>query len=123
MLKPLVSPLPVMSKITEKTIHYQLEYCLKNGLLYKYQSGITSVPLIDYFSVSYVNHVIIGDCNLDPTNALLKNFMNSDALYNLIQVDTCFKDKGTCIDFILTNRKCSFKNTNTFETQLVTITT
>ena len=74
--------------------------------------------MIDYFSVSYDNHVIIGDFNLEPSAGLLKNFMKSNALYNLIKVDTCFKGKGTCIDLILTNRKYSFKNTNTFETGL-----
>ena len=44
--------------------------------------------------------------------------MNSSALYNLIKVDTCFKGKETNIDLILTNRKYSFQNTNTFETGL-----
>ena len=40
----------------------------------------------DYFSVSYDNHVIIGDFNLDPSTGLLKHFMNSNALHNLIKV-------------------------------------
>ena len=44
--------------------------------------------------------------------------MNKNAFYNLIKVTTSFKGKGTCIDLILTNRKYSFKNTNTFETGL-----
>ena len=44
--------------------------------------------------------------------------MNSNALYSLIKVDTCFKGKGTCIDLIFTYRRFSFKNTNTFETGL-----
>ena len=68
--------------------------------------------MIDYSSVSYGNHVIIGDFNLEPSTGLLKNFMNSNALYNLIKVDTCFKGKGTCIDLILTNRKYSFTKTS-----------
>ena len=74
--------------------------------------------MIDYFSVSYDNHVIIGDFNLEPSTGLLKHFMNNNAIYNLIKVNTCFKGKGTCIDLILTNRKYSFKNTNAFETRL-----
>ena len=74
--------------------------------------------MIDYFSVSYDNHVIIGDFNLEPSTGLLKHFINSNALYNLIKVNRCFKGKGTCIDLILTNRKYSFKNTNAFETRL-----
>ena len=44
--------------------------------------------------------------------------MNSNALYNLIKVDTSFKCKGTCIDLVLTSRKYSFKNSNTFGTGL-----
>ena len=44
--------------------------------------------------------------------------MNSNALYSLIKVDTCFKGKGTCTDLIFTHRRFSFKNTNTFETGL-----
>ena len=72
----------------------------------------------DYFSVSYDNHVIIGDFNLEPSTGLLKHFMNNNAIYNLIKVNTCFKGKGTCIDLILTNRKYSFENTNAFETGL-----
>ena len=74
--------------------------------------------IIDYFSVSYYNHVIIGDFNLELSTSLLKNLMSSNALYNLIKVDTCFKGKGTCIDFILTNWKYAFQNTNTFKTGL-----
>ena len=74
--------------------------------------------MIDYFSVSYDNHVIIGDFNLEPLTGLLKHFMNSNVLHNLIKVNTCFKGKGTWIDLILTNRKYSFKNTHNFETGL-----
>ena len=61
--------------------------------------------MIDYFSVSYDNHVIIGDFNLELSTVLLKHFMNSNALYNLIKVNSCFKGKRTCIDLIFTNRK------------------
>ena len=74
--------------------------------------------MIDFFSVSYDNHVFMDDFNLELSTGLLKNFMNRNTLYNLIKVDTCFKSKGTCTDFILTNRKYSFKITKTFETGL-----
>ena len=76
--------------------------------------------MIDYFSVSYDNHVIIGHFNLEPSTGLLKNFINSkQRLVQLkqLKVGMCFKGKGTCIDLILTNRKYSFKN-NAFETGL-----
>ena len=64
--------------------------------------------MIDYSSVSYDNHVIIGEFNLEPSTGLLKNFMNSNVLRNLIKVDLCFKGKGTCIDLILANQKYYF---------------
>ena len=59
--------------------------------------------MIDYFSVSYDNHVIKGNFNLETSTRLLKHLMNSNALYNLIKVNTCFKGNGTCIDLIQTN--------------------
>ena len=74
--------------------------------------------MIEYFPVSYGNHVIKGDFNLETSTRLLKHLMNSNALYNLIKVNTCFKGNRTCIDLILTNWKYSFKNTNAFETGL-----
>ena len=74
--------------------------------------------MIEYFPVSYGNHVIKGDFNLETSTRLLKHLMNSNALYNLIKVNTCFKGNRTCIDLILTNWKYSFKNTSTFETGL-----
>ena len=74
--------------------------------------------MIEYFPVSYGNHVIKGGFNLETSTRLLKHLMNSNALYNLIKVNTCFKGNRTCIDLILTNWKYSFKNTNTFETGL-----
>ena len=36
--------------------------------------------------------------------------------YNLIKKQHLFKDDGSCIDLILTNRKYCFKNTRSFET-------
>ena len=39
--------------------------------------------MIDYFSVSYINHVVVGDLILEPSTGLLKNFINSNALHNL----------------------------------------
>ena len=59
--------------------------------------------MIDYFSVSYDNHVIKGNFNLETSTRLLKHLMNSNALYNLIKVNTCFKGNGTCIDLIQAN--------------------
>ena len=49
--------------------------------------------MIDYFSVSYDNHVIKGDFNLESSTGLLKHFMTSNALYNLIKVIRVLKAK------------------------------
>ena len=60
----------------------------------------------------------MGDFNLEPSDTTLKHFLDSNGLYNLIKGHTCFKGKGSLIDLILTNRKFSFKNTQSFETGL-----
>ena len=54
--------------------------------------------------------------NLEPTNPVMINFMNSQNFTNLIKNNTCFKGVGSCIDLILTNRKYCFKNTSSYET-------
>ena len=35
-----------------------------------------------------------------------------------MKTNTCFKDNGSSVDFILTNREYSFKNTTSYETGL-----
>ena len=45
-------------------------------------------------------------------------FLNEHDLSNLIKNDTCFKGEDSCIDLILPNQKCSFKNSTSFETGL-----
>ena len=74
--------------------------------------------VIDHFMKLFDNYIIIGDFNLEPSNTTLKHFLDSNGLYNLIKGDICFKGKGPLIDLILTNRKFSFKNTQSFETGL-----
>ena len=48
----------------------------------------------------------------------MREFVELYNLINLIKTITCFKGKGSCIDLLLTNQKCSFKNTTVFETGL-----
>ena len=43
--------------------------------------------------------------------------MDSQKFVCLIKNKTCFKGTGSCIDLILTNRKYSFKNTPSYETE------
>ena len=60
--------------------------------------------------------MVFGDFNLEPTNPVMINFMDSQNFTNLIKNNTCFKGVGSCIDLILTNRKYCFKNTSSYET-------
>ena len=58
----------------------------------------------------------MGDFNSQPTDSIMKDFMDANGFINLIKSNTCFKGKGSCIDLILTNRKYSFKHSNSVET-------
>ena len=46
----------------------------------------------------------------------MREFVHLYNLINLIKTTTCFKRTGSFIDHLLTNQKCTFKNTNAFET-------
>ena len=59
--------------------------------------------------------IVLSDFNMDPSHTHLSAFMEHYNNYNLIKNNTCFKGDGSCIDLILTNRKCYFKNTSSFE--------
>ena len=99
--------------------------------------------LLDFYPGIYDNKVVFGDFNLEPTNPVMINFMDSQNFANLIKNNTCFKEVvnpvminfmdsqnfriliknntcfkgvGSCIDLILTNRKYCFKNTSSYET-------
>ena len=62
---------------------------------------------------------ILEDFNMEPSDSILKTFMQSHTLFNLIKSNTCFKGRGSCIDLTFTNRKFCFKNSSTFETGLI----
>ena len=74
--------------------------------------------IIDHYSSIYDNHIILGDFNMEPKDPKLASLRHSFNLYNLIKSNTCFKESGSCSDFILTNRKYCFEHTSTFETGL-----
>ena len=59
--------------------------------------------------------MVFRDFNLEPTNPVMINFMNSQNFSNLIKDNICFKGVGSCIDLTLTNRKYCFKNTSASE--------
>ena len=77
--------------------------------------SIQAVPF-DLFADTYDNYLIMGDINMEPSDPSLKTFLNSNNPYNLIKSNTCFRGKGSCIDIFLTNRKYSFKCSDSYET-------
>ena len=74
--------------------------------------------ILDHFTKTYDNHLIMGDVNLEPHDKRLGYFLNSNNLVNLVKTNTCFKGSGFCVYLILTNKKYSFKNTTWYETGL-----
>jgi exonuclease III len=76
---------------------------------------ITNV--LDYYSSSYENIIIMGDFNEEITQSHMNNFLSQFSLYSLIKKPTCYKSSdGRCIDLILTNKNRSFQKSNSFET-------
>ena len=54
---------------------------------------------------------------MDTAANKLSSFIDSNDLFSMIKTPTCFKStQGSCIDLMLTNKKYSFKDTQTFET-------
>ena len=74
--------------------------------------------IIDFYSGVYDNHIALGEFNMDASHTQLSTFMKHYNYYNLIKNKTCFKDDGSCIDLILTNRKYCLKNTSSFKTDI-----
>ena len=58
----------------------------------------------------------MGHFNSQPTDSIMKHFMDANGFINLIKSNTCFKVKSSCIDLILTNKKYSFKHSDSVET-------
>ena len=72
--------------------------------------------MTDLFADAYDNYLIMGDFNIEQSDPSLKAFLNSNNFYNLIKSNTYFKGNGSCIDLFLTNRKYSFKCSDSYET-------
>ena len=73
--------------------------------------------LIDFYSSTYENILILGDFNMEIVDTSMAGFLESHCLKSLNKMPTCFKSKnGKCIDLMLTNKNRSFKYTNIFET-------
>ena len=74
--------------------------------------------VIDFYSsTSVANVVVLGDFNMETGDQVLHSMMEDHNLDSLIKTPTSFNtDQGKCIDLILTNNKCGFLESQTFET-------
>ena len=57
--------------------------------------------MINFFTDTYDNYLIMGGFNIEQSDPSLKAFLSSNKLYNLIKSNTFFKGKGSCIDLFL----------------------
>ena len=57
--------------------------------------------IIDVFSNSYDNFIVMGDFNAPPLDSVIKDFIKVIGLIKLIKENTCFKGQGSRIDLIL----------------------
>ena len=73
--------------------------------------------VIDFYSKSCDNHMLIGDFNMEKEDPLLHSLMEDHDFCSLIKTPTCFKsERGRCTDLILTNKQHSCFSSKTFET-------
>ena len=59
----------------------------------------------------YENFILMGDFNVEPNDATMKNFCQIYDCKNIVKDNTCFKSpiNPNCIDLIITNRPKSFQ--------------
>ena len=68
----------------------------------------------------YENFILVGDFNVKPNDANMKDFCQIYVCKNIVKDKTCFKNpiNPTCIDLIITNRPKSFQKSEVIETGL-----
>ena len=68
----------------------------------------------------YENFILMGDINVEPNDASMKNFCQIYGCKNIVKDKTCFKSpiNPTCIDLMITNRPKSFQESEVIETGL-----
>ena len=74
--------------------------------------------MLDFYFKHYDNKFVHGDFNLKPNDPLKMAFLNEQDLSNLIKNNTCFKEKGSCIDLSSTNQNYSLAICTYFKTGL-----
>ena len=60
-------------------VHLQTSFSKKQYFLKKLSE------IIDHFSSIYDNYITLGDFNMEPSDSILKTFMRSRNLFNLIK--------------------------------------
>ena len=75
---------------------------------------------LDLLLSKYDNFMLIGDFNVEPTEAAVSDFCEIYILKHLIKDKTCFKNptKPICTDLTVTNRPKCLQDTAVFETGL-----
>ena len=68
----------------------------------------------------YENFILMGDFNVEPNDANMKNFCRIYGCKNVVKDKTCSKNpiNPTCIDLIITNRPQPFQEPKVIETGL-----
>ena len=75
--------------------------------------------ILDPYSSIYINHIILGDFNMEARNLILISFRQHLILCNLMKSSTCFWREWYFHEFNFINRKICRKHSSTFETGLI----
>ena len=94
--------------------------CIYRPLAPQEQYFLGNLPaILDPYSSIYINHIILGDFNMEARNLILISFRQLLILCNLIKSSTCFEGNGTFMNLNFTNRKICPKHSSTCETGLI----
>ena len=73
--------------------------------------------LLDYYSKTYEDFIVLGDFNEQEQSPKIASFLNEHCCINIVKKKTCFKSvEGSCIDLILTSRPKLHQLTEVYET-------
>ena len=101
--------------------HKWLLSCSYNPKFSLIQSHLNSlIKVLDFYSSKYENFIVMGDFNVECSNAYLDNFCQCYNLESINREPTCFKSltNPSYIDLILTNRPNLFYHSKVIETGL-----
>ena len=105
-------------RLRKKTWLLCSSYNLKKNLIANHLNCIGRN--LDSHLGQYENFILMGDFNVEPNDANMKDFCQIYGCKNIVKDKTCFKNpiNPTCIDSIITNRPKSFKGSEVLETGL-----